>query len=131
MRRLLSIATETITALIVSSAVMASPYHDRTLKSLELKRAEPYSRARSMLARHGWTPFRTKQDHGTAGDVMGAGWHEVFFCSGTGRAFCTFIWKQGARCALITTAGEYYPEDGAPKVWDAEVDTCPKILKRA
>ena len=116
---------------LMASSATASPFHVKTIQLLKLKRGESYSRARATLLRQGWTPFKSKGDHGTAEDVLGAGWTEVLFCYGTGRAFCTFIWKRNGRCALITTAGEYYPEYGAPKVWDAETGGCASILRRA
>jgi len=129
-RSVLIALSATAATVSLTPTVTASPYHDRTLQRLQLRHAEPYSHARATLARQGWKPFRTKKDHGMAGDMLAVGWSEVSFCSGTGLAFCTFIWKRGSQCALISTAGEYYPERGAPKLWDAEVDSCPKILKR-
>jgi len=120
------------TALLVAPSQSSAQFHDHTIQHLQLKRGKPYSRARTTLLKQGWVPFRTKGDHGTAGDVLRAGWMEISFCSGTGRNFCTFIWKHHTQCALITTAGEFYPpEHDEPFVWDAEVDSCRAILKRA
>jgi hypothetical protein len=119
-----------VSALYAGTPASASPSGggSPSLALLHLKRDEPYSVARAQMVREQWTPVRSAGERGFVNDILRAGWVEVSNCSGTGLSFCTFDWKQGVRCARVTTYGEYLPERGAPKVHDAKVGPCAKVL---
>lgn len=120
-------------ALTIVSGTTALASNTSALQRLQLERGEPYSNARTNLRRLDWAPLESKGEErteGDAGQMLRAGWSEVSDCSGTGRNFCGFIWKRRSQCALITTAGEYFPKYRSPTVWAAEIDSCEKILDR-
>jgi hypothetical protein len=89
-------------AILLPFSAAASPYHDQTVKRLELKRAEPYSRARSALAAR----LDAVQDE--AGS-----WHSgrcvrrgcgarCSLARARGLAFRTLLLNERAKCALVT-----------------------------
>ena len=134
MTSLRSLVSLTAVALIVISPAAALASTTLGLQRLQLKWGEAYIGARATLHRLGWDPVKSKSKEraeGDAGQMLRAGWSEVSYCSGTGRNFCAFIWKRRSQCALITTAGEYYPKYRSPKIWAAEVDSCDRFLKSA
>jgi hypothetical protein len=106
-------------------------YNAPVLRALHLKRQETYRHARQTLMFDGWKPVRSKGDKGggNADELLQAGFLEVHWCMGTGLNFCTFIWKRAGKCVRVTTAGEYLPTQGAPKVYDAEFGSCSSFLK--
>ena len=121
----------TASILSVGTQAVASPSAGSEAKSLSvlrLKRDEAYARARPKLLRDGWQPVRSSGYRGIIDEILQAGWVEVSNCSGTGLGFCAFDWKRGRQCARIITYGEYLPERGAPKVYDAKVGSCAKVL---
>lgn len=61
---------------------------------------------------------------GDAGEMLEAGFTEIYDCSGTGRNFCSFIWKRANQCIHVTTYGEYFPKRGAPKIWGIKRGSC-------
>ena len=114
-------------SILVAAALSSQP----SLPSL--KRGEPYARARTNLKRHGWRPVITNADlgdgtpakkFGDAAIMLRAGFKEVYDCSGTGRNYCTFVWKSARGCIHVTTYGEYFPKHGAPKVYYVKRGSC-------
>ena len=98
-----------------------------------LKVGESYSRARTSLLRRGWRPVETTADFGdgtllkkfgNAGEMLRAGFVEIRDCSGTGRNYCTFVWKRAKRCIHVVTYGEYIPKVAVPKVYLSKSDKC-------
>jgi hypothetical protein len=97
------------------------------------KRGESYARVRTKLLKLGWRPRETHyrlgdgtlaKEFGDAGDMLDAGFKEIYDCSGTGWNFCTFIWKRANRCIHVVTYGEYFPKRGAPKIWKVKRGSC-------
>jgi hypothetical protein len=113
---------------LIFAVALSSASQQHHLGQLHLIHGQPYLQARMTLLQKGWKPLRSSGDRGTVSEVLRAGWKEVSNCQGTGLAFCTFDWKRGAKCARLITQGEYLPERGSPKVWDAEVGSCREIL---
>jgi len=113
---------------LIFAVAFSGASQQQHLGRLHLTYGQPYLQARKTLLQEGWKPLRPSGDRGTVGDVLRAGWKEVSNCQGTGLAFCTFDWKRGANCARLITQGEYLPERGSPKIYDAEVGSCRKVL---
>ena len=94
---------------------------------------EPYSRARIALIGRGWRPVKTnaRLDDGTlrktlgdAGAMLEAGYVETFDCSGSGLAYCIFIWKRGTKCVHVITQGEFLPEFDSPRFYSIASGDC-------
>jgi hypothetical protein len=115
-------------AMLLAAAAASAP---RFLP--HLARGESYIHARQNLLQKGWSPITTNlvlddgtlaKHFGDAGEMLDAGFVEIYDCSGTGRNFCTFIWKRHRQCIHVVTYGEYFPKFGAPKVYAVEKGSC-------
>jgi hypothetical protein len=117
-------------AMLFVAAVWSAPH------SLpHLVRGQSYGHARQSLLQNGWRPVNTNlvlddgtpaKHFGAAGEMLDAGFVEIYDCSGTGRNFCTFIWKRNRQCIHVITYGEYIPKFGAPKIYTVEEGSCSK-----
>ena len=95
-----ALAAVIFTTAVTSAAAQSVP---------KLKPFTPYSDARVSLLALGWkpAPVPTAEQFCTGGreDVCSR-YPETLSCSGTGRAFCSFAWRQGQRLIEVTTQGE-------------------------
>lgn len=101
------------------SAQQATPPEPAKLPNVKGK---SYHEARKILLARGWKPFRTINGKDAANDprvLSGNGplfWSKGYFelenCSGTGLAYCSFLFRnaQGRRLRVVT-AGEETPDD--------------------
>lgn len=65
----------------------------------------PYRSARSMLTRNGWQPVKIVGAN-RCSDARCAGFPEVIFCSGVGRAVCLYAWHKADAFLLVHAWGE-------------------------
>jgi hypothetical protein len=98
---------------LVISVLIATALAVQTLALPQLKRDESYARARKSLLRAGWRPVETfgrfadgtlVKEFGDAGEILRAGFKEIYDCTGTGLNYCTFVWKRGNRCGACDHA---------------------------
>ena len=72
----------------------------------KVRKGELYSAVRIKMLKTGWKPFHSPEADECSGDERCLGRPEMVSCSGTGRAFCKFLWKKGRRTVGIVTTGE-------------------------
>lgn len=87
---------------------------------------QPIDKARTLLATAGWQPVPgdpAQQALGWAKDLAAAGVPEVEDCSGTGLAFCSFVYSGPAGRLQVITAGEGGEDGSLPTVSGYDV-TC-------
>jgi hypothetical protein len=59
------------------------------------------------MLKSGWEPFHSKDaDDCFQGDDRCEGRPEMFSCSGTGLAYCKYLWKKNGKTTAICAIGE-------------------------
>lgn len=72
-----------------------------------LKKGESYKSVRAKMIKAGWKPYHSPDaDECAAGDKRCENRPEMESCSGTGLAFCSFLWKRDKKTVRIVTKGE-------------------------
>lgn len=102
-------ATALSTAMLAASPCMAAP--PQPLPSV--RKASSYADARGSLIRSGWVPIPIgigADDCGLGRSDVCAAYPETEFCSGTGRALCSFAWRKRATIIQVMTYGEELPD---------------------
>lgn len=102
--------------------------YDETLPDLLNIKGLTYHEARPIIMGVGWEPLQTLQE-GTEDYEQGAmsgngttfwnkGYHELQTCSGTGSAYCTFLFqnKNGSRLRIVTKGEEHEKYSSFAKV---------------
>jgi hypothetical protein len=70
-------------------------------------KGEKYGSVRAKMFKAGWVPASTPYaDECVPGDKRCEGRTEMETCSGTGMAFCKFLWRKDGQVIGIVTAGE-------------------------
>jgi hypothetical protein len=85
----------------------------------------PIDRARALLLQAGWEPVPgdpAQQAYSQARDIAAAGVPEVEDCSGTGFAFCAYVYTGPAGGLTVVTAGEGGEDGSLPAVSSYRVD---------
>ena len=88
-------------ALVVASAVFG-----QGSGLPRFRKHESYSTVRIKMLKAGWKPYHASDADECNGDERCEGRPEMKICSGTGMAFCVFLWKRNGKTAYIQTAGE-------------------------
>lgn len=82
----------------------------------------PITEAREQLQAAGWLPVpQPKEKWGQQPDLQDMGVTEAETCSGTGMAFCSYVYRGQNATLHVTTAGEL-DEDHIPGVAFYDVD---------
>lgn len=72
-----------------------------------LKKGERYKTVRAKLIKAGWKPYHSPDaDECAAGDKRCENRPEMESCSGTGLAFCSFLWQRDKKTLRVVTSGE-------------------------
>jgi hypothetical protein len=67
------------------------------------------------MLKAGWKPFHSPDADECAGDTRCEGRPEMVSCSGTGKAFCKFLWTKSGKTVGIITSGEDAAFNGIQK----------------
>ncbi|EYS96041.1 hypothetical protein CF68_22535 [Cupriavidus sp. SK-4] len=90
-----------LTITIAASAQAAKPVLPH------LTKGEKYASIRTKMFKAGWVPASTPNaDPCATGDKRCEGRTEMEACSGTGMAYCQFLWRKDGQVVSIVTAGE-------------------------
>jgi hypothetical protein len=137
MKRILSAAFLCVFAASLAGAAHKSCKPAVHAKVPALKNAT-YHAARKKLLLAGWKPLRTKALHATETDAdieegngplfWKKGYVELESCSGTGLAFCSFLFRDAYGNRLrVVTGGEELPEEKAYALVDEVYFVCGKL----
>lgn len=79
----------------------------------------PITEAREKLQSRGWKPVAQAltSDFSQQGDLQAIGVVETAACSGTGFAFCSYVYERVEGTVSVTTAGELYDDHVPEVVW--------------
>jgi len=94
-----------MSVLLVSLLVVSLAAQTSSLP--KFKKGENYASVRTKMLKAGWKPYHSKDaDPCDRSDTRCYGRPEMVTCSGTGRAFCKFLWKKNGKIVGINTQGE-------------------------